>query len=64
VTVQTAAVQLSDGTVDDGLVWPPTISIDGAGSNDPGGGLSADEARELADTLQDCADELDGWCGR
>lgn len=57
VTVSAAAVQFSDGRIDNGdTIEPPTVSI-----NAPDRGLTADAARCLAVSLIDSAAELDAW---
>jgi hypothetical protein len=58
VSVQPTAIQFSDGRVDDGSVHePPHVYLaDNA--------LTAAQARELAATLIEAADEVDGWASR
>ena len=58
VTAQ--AVQWDDGTLDDGTVEPPSVSVESPASP----GLSSSEARELARALVTAADEIDGWVAR
>ena len=55
VCVQTSAIQFSDGRIDDGSVHePPHVYLrDDA--------LTTTQARELAATLIEAADEVDGW---
>jgi hypothetical protein len=57
-TVQATAVQYADGRIDDGSVHePPHVYLaDNA--------LTTMQARELAATLIDAADEVDGWASR
>jgi hypothetical protein len=55
VSVQPTAIQFSDGRIDDGSVHePPHVHLaDNA--------LTTTQARELAATLIEAADEIDGW---
>ena len=54
----TTAIQLTDGSLDDGSeVEPPQVWIYRADDNP----LSSDQARELAEALLDCAKEIDAW---
>jgi hypothetical protein len=58
VHVQPTALQFSDGRIDDGSFHePPQLYI-----NDTG--LTTTQARELAATLIEVADEVDGWVTR
>jgi hypothetical protein len=58
VNVQPTAVQFSDGRIDDGSVHePPHIYV---GDN----ALTTTQARELAATLNDAADEADRWAAK
>ncbi len=58
VSVQPSAVQFSDGRIDDGSVHEPRYVYlrDDA--------LTTTQARELAATLIEPADEVDGWAAR
>jgi hypothetical protein len=58
VSVQPTAIQFSDGRIDDGSVHePPHVYLaDNA--------LTTTQARELAATLIEAADEVDGWASR
>jgi hypothetical protein len=58
VNVQVTAIQFSDGHIDDGSVHePPHVYLrDDA--------LTAMQARELAATLIEAADEVDRWASR
>jgi hypothetical protein len=55
VSVQPTAIQFADGRIDDGSVHePPHVYVsDNA--------LTTTQARELAATLIEAADEIDGW---
>jgi hypothetical protein len=55
--VWTAATQFADGTLDVDRD-PPTVNIDGLIWEH---GLSSAQAPELAATLIEAADEVDGW---
>jgi hypothetical protein len=58
VCVQATAVQFSDGRIDDGSVHePPSIYL----GDD---GLTTAQARELAATLIEAADKVDGWLAK
>jgi hypothetical protein len=58
VSVQATAVQFSDGRIDDGSLYEsPQVYL----GDD---GLSAVQARALAATLIEAADEVDGWVTR
>ena len=58
VTVGTTAVQLGDGSLDDGdKIECPKVWI-GLGPDDS---LTTGEARQVARALMSAADELDGW---
>jgi hypothetical protein len=58
VEVYTTAIQLTDGSLDDGTeVEPLQVWIYRADDNP----LNADQARELAEALLDCAKEIDRW---
>jgi hypothetical protein len=58
VNVQVTAIQFSDGRIDDGSAHePPHVYLaDNA--------LTTTQARELAATLTEAADEVDGWASR
>ena len=61
--VQTTAVQLLDGTVDDGqgpAEEPPAISVE----VHPDRHLTSEQARDLAAVLIESADEVDRWSAR
>jgi hypothetical protein len=60
VNVSTTAVQLADGSIDDGSrLDPPFVYVE---ANDLG--LTSQQARELAAVLIGAADEVDGWAQR
>lgn len=60
--VYAVAIQLADGTLDDGTIEAPGLYVcDGARD---GMHLNSDQARELAAALLQTADEVDGWAGR
>ncbi len=54
------AIQWADGFLDDGLIEPPSVSIESSGDH----GLTSAQARELAAAILEAADEIDGWAGR
>src|ERR1700681_599658 len=58
VSVQPTAIQFSDGRISDGSVHePPHVYLaDNA--------LTSTQARELAATLIEAADEVDGWAAK
>lgn len=59
LNLQTSAVQYADGSInksDD----PPRVSLDIHCDE----GLSSDQARNLAASLLEAANEIDGWVGR
>ena len=60
LVVWTAATQFADGALDVDRD-PPTVSIDGLIWEH---GLTSGQARELAATLIEASDELDGWVTR
>jgi hypothetical protein len=53
--VSTAAIQFADGSIDDGRLEPPNITLYDVQDER----LSSDDARELAAVLLEAADELD-----
>jgi hypothetical protein len=58
VSVQPTAVQFSDGRVDDGSQHePPHVYLGDEA-------LTTTQARELAATLIEAADEVDGWAAK
>jgi hypothetical protein len=57
-TVTTTAIQLRDGTIDDGeIIEPPHVYLDANSDK----GLTVGQARRLAVMLMDAADEIEGW---
>jgi hypothetical protein len=61
VLVGTTALQLPDGSIDDGSVHErPHVYVE----TNQDRGLSSAQARELAAVLIEAADEIDGWVGR
>jgi hypothetical protein len=58
VSVQPTAIQFSDGRVDDGSVHEPAHVYLGDNA------LTTTQARELAATLIEAADEVDGWAAK
>jgi hypothetical protein len=58
ILVWTNAVQWLDGSVDEGRIEPPDVSVDGVYWER---GLTSAEARELAAVFIECADQIDGW---
>lgn len=61
VLISICAIQLPDGQIDDGtLVEPPQVFLE----MDHEAGLSTAQARELARSLNEAADDLDGWVAR
>lgn len=57
VLVGTTAVQLRDGTVDDGRVEPPHVYVE----TNSDSGLTSAQARELSAVLLEAAAEADRW---
>jgi hypothetical protein len=55
--VWSSAIQWADGSIDDGRIEAPCISVDITWEE----GLSTEQARELAAALVESADEIDGW---
>ena len=56
--VSATAVQLDDGSIDQGdAIEPPKVWVD------TDGGLTVDQARALAAVLLEVAAEVDGWRG-
>ena len=68
ISLQPHAVQLRDGTIDDGTAEePPRIAIDkilGDGNFADCLSVTVQGARNLAEALLAAADELDGWATR
>jgi hypothetical protein len=70
VGVRAHVMQYDDGSIDDGAISAPQISLDtttdvGEWSRaDTGIHLSSAAARRLADVLVTAADEIDGWATR
>lgn len=60
--VYTAAIQLADGTLDDGAIEAPGLYV--CDGERDGLHLNSDQARELASVLLQAADEIDGWVQR
>lgn len=60
--VYAAAIQLADGTVDDGTIEPPCLYV--CDGERDGIHLNSDQARELAAALLQTANEIDGWVNR
>lgn len=60
--VYTCAVQLADGSLDDGTIDAPSIAV--CDGERDGLTLNSDQARELASVLLQAAAELDGWVTR
>jgi hypothetical protein len=62
------AVQLRDGTIDDGTIYePPGISVEEVGDDGRRGehfSVTVQGARNLAQALIEAADGLDGWAAR
>ena len=58
----TAAIQLADGSLDDGAIAAPSVYV--CDGNQDGMALNSDQARELASALLQAAAELDGWVTR
>jgi hypothetical protein len=58
VSVQSTAIQLSDGRIDDGSLYePPHVYLEDDA-------LTAAQARALAATLIAAADQIDGWAAK
>lgn len=60
--VYTAAIQLADGSLDDGSIEAPGLYV--CDGERDGLHLNSDQARELASVLLQAAAELDGWVTR
>jgi hypothetical protein len=61
VIVGTTAVQYRDGRIDDGTIEePPLVYVETCSDS----GLTSTEARQLAEHIIECADQIDGWAAR
>lgn len=60
--VYIAAIQLADGSLDDGSIEAPGLYV--CDGERDGLHLNSDQARELASVLLQAAAELDGWATR